>query len=131
MRKLRPCGTHAAYARHLRNNEKPCDACTEANRARRDDAPSGSNNYAREMDRELDANPPVIVWRLDPVRRIQVAWVVDDPYVDHDQKANRLKIACKYGHPFDELNTYIKSDGARECRTCKQRHNDARGRAAA
>ena len=26
------CGTAAAYRRHLRNGEKPCDACTEAKR---------------------------------------------------------------------------------------------------
>jgi hypothetical protein len=24
---FRPCGTHAAYIRHLRRKEKPCDAC--------------------------------------------------------------------------------------------------------
>lgn len=29
---LKPCGTQAAYMRHLRNGEKPCDACTAANR---------------------------------------------------------------------------------------------------
>lgn len=25
---------------------------------------------------------------------------------------------CKYGHPFDEANTYRKSNGGRGCRTC-------------
>lgn len=29
-----PCGTTAAYARHLRNGEQPCDACREANAER-------------------------------------------------------------------------------------------------
>ena len=29
-RELAPCGTRAAYRRHLRNYEKPCAACAEA-----------------------------------------------------------------------------------------------------
>ena len=32
---LRPCGTTAAYARHIRRGEKPCDACRAAMSARR------------------------------------------------------------------------------------------------
>jgi hypothetical protein len=38
---LKPCGTHAAYQRHLNNGEKPDDACREANRVYR--AASGIN----------------------------------------------------------------------------------------
>lgn len=33
VRTLQPCGTHAAYVRHLRHGEVPCEACTKANRA--------------------------------------------------------------------------------------------------
>ena len=33
-RTLAPCGTTAAYARHLRHGEQPCDACREANAER-------------------------------------------------------------------------------------------------
>lgn len=29
-RELKPCGTVAAYHRHLRHNETPCDACRQA-----------------------------------------------------------------------------------------------------
>ena len=29
---LRGCGTEAAYRRHLRDNERPCRECTDANR---------------------------------------------------------------------------------------------------
>lgn len=29
-----PCGTTAAYARHLRHGETPCDACRKANAER-------------------------------------------------------------------------------------------------
>jgi hypothetical protein len=32
MTELRPCGTPAAYKRHLRHREPPCDDCTAANR---------------------------------------------------------------------------------------------------
>ena len=30
-RELKPCGTSAAYRRHLRNGEQPCAACRRAN----------------------------------------------------------------------------------------------------
>ena len=30
---LQPCGTHAAYSRHLYRDETPCDACRTAERA--------------------------------------------------------------------------------------------------
>lgn len=30
---LKPCGTHAAYHRHLRHNEKPCLPCVKAETA--------------------------------------------------------------------------------------------------
>lgn len=33
-RPLKPCGTDAAYRRHLNADEVPCDPCTEAHRAR-------------------------------------------------------------------------------------------------
>lgn len=31
---LKPCGTPAAYRRHLRHGQEPCDACREAENAR-------------------------------------------------------------------------------------------------
>jgi hypothetical protein len=33
-RTLKPCGTPAAYRRHLRHGEKPCDECREAENSR-------------------------------------------------------------------------------------------------
>lgn len=33
--------------------------------------------------------------------------------------ANARKTACKYGHPFDDRNTYIRQ-GRRDCRTCNR-----------
>lgn len=37
-RELQPCGTPAAYQRHLRRREDPCDACKAANRKRSSEA---------------------------------------------------------------------------------------------
>lgn len=28
---------------------------------------------------------------------------------------------CKWGHPFDAVNTWIRPDGKRECRACQER----------
>ena len=36
--------------------------------------------------------------------------------------ANVAKTHCPQGHPYDEANTYIRSRGGRECRTC---HRDS------
>lgn len=35
------------------------------------------------------------------------------------RREGRLKTHCAEGHPYSPENTYIKSNGARECRTCK------------
>lgn len=36
---------------------------------------------------------------------------------------NAEKTHCKYGHPFDSLNTYLVGNGHRMCRTCdRDRH---------
>ena len=45
-----------------------------------------------------------------------------DNMADRDTKGRHgqsKKTHCKQGHPFDEVNTYITSQGARNCRTCK------------
>ena len=34
------------------------------------------------------------------------------------QRYNLSKTHCKFGHPFDEKNTYIRKNGSRECRKC-------------
>src|SRR5262245_8591031 len=67
---VKPCGTRAAYYRHLRAGEKPCDPCRKANtdkaredkkvlRARKDDIPhgtiSGYFNWACRCDKCLKA----------------------------------------------------------------------------
>jgi len=45
-----------------------------------------------------------------------------DNMADRDAKGRHgqsKKTHCKQGHPFDEANTYITPEGARNCRTCK------------
>lgn len=44
------------------------------------------NAYEREMDEALQTDPPVIVWRLDPVRKIQVPVHIYDV---HTERSNR------------------------------------------
>lgn len=41
--------------------------------------------------------------------------------VRHGTHHNAAKEACIHGHPFDSGNTYIRSDGKRQCRTCTLR----------
>ncbi len=45
-RTLAPCGTTAAYARHLRHGEQPCDAC-------RDDLRSNLGGEKRVVEKVL------------------------------------------------------------------------------
>ena len=52
------------------------------------------NSTMREVEKleaAMALRPPHIEWRLDPVRRVQVAWLVDDPHVDvyHRPRRNR------------------------------------------
>jgi hypothetical protein len=49
-----------------------------------------------------------------------------------EQRANlrdyqRNKVECDNGHPYDEVNTYWRADGARNCRACS-RENQRRYR---
>ena len=47
--------------------------------------------------------------------------------------ANGRKTHCLRGHPFDEQNTYMRPEGGRRCRTCRDdeaRRRDARNRIA-
>lgn len=52
MRSLRPCGTPAAYRRHLRASEAPCGACAEANRVERSERRAAARRVAAEVSWE-------------------------------------------------------------------------------
>jgi hypothetical protein len=48
--------------------------------------------------------------------------------------ANRAKTHCPQGHPYNEINTYVDSNGGRSCRTCRRewlRKREAKKRAVA
>ena len=68
-RALQPCGTWAAYKRHKRKGEEPCDACRQAAREQR--------RGQRDSDREKASAP-----RLSMVPPVEVGVVVDDPVPD-------------------------------------------------
>lgn len=91
-RKLQPCGTRAAYARHLYNDEDPCAACKSANVIRVKGALSGGGNtYEQDMQRALDANPPEIVWKKDR-RGVMRAVEVNDPHAEASAAAQAQRL---------------------------------------
>ncbi len=44
---VKPCGTLAAYRRHLRRGEPPCESCRQANSRANDDRDSDAYNRLR------------------------------------------------------------------------------------
>lgn len=56
-RALLPCGTFAAYRRHLRAKEAPCDPCRQAARDQKNNRKDAQRKEAAEAARE--ATPPV------------------------------------------------------------------------
>jgi hypothetical protein len=90
-RKLRPCGTQSAYRRHLNRGEEPCAPCKAANTARTNPGSDSARRvYEIEMDMELDANPPVIVWAKNS-RGISEAVFIDDPHAETPAKPRQPK----------------------------------------
>jgi hypothetical protein len=82
------------------------------------------NSTIREvekLEKAMEADPPVILWVLHPVRKVMVAAHVYDPHADRGHGIPLEK--CAAGHRFDEENTITRPDGSRECRSCKRRRN--------
>lgn len=52
-RKVAAHGTRSGYHRHLRNNEKPCEACNDANNSRPQAWGDANRAYARAYQRAL------------------------------------------------------------------------------
>lgn len=71
MPQLKPCGTMAAYRRHRRNNETPCDDCKRAEReAKAAQRAEERAETAREMVTAIQADPdPGKVDPLEDARR--------------------------------------------------------------
>jgi hypothetical protein len=73
-----PCGTPAAYIRHLRANEKPCDACHRANSNKSRTRRGLPVETDWQTDNALRTNPPRIEWRR--VNGVMRAVEIDDPH---------------------------------------------------
>jgi hypothetical protein len=50
-------------------------------------------------------------WHLEPVSRGE--------NLRRGYAARGLKALCSNGHPFNDINTFRRSDGGRGCRTCR------------
>lgn len=91
------------------------------------------NSTSREVEKleaAMALDPPVITWVLDQRTRVQVPAAIYDPYADTGSGSNSSKTHCKKKHPFDEVNTLFKTDGSRQCRTCKAEWSKQRRAAA-
>lgn len=79
-RALKPCGTVAAYRRHRKNNEEPCDPCREANatvqRERRDAKKAEKNkrfaDEFRDVKVRMESDTPLGSSRLSDLERQRV-----------------------------------------------------------
>ena len=58
-RALKPCGTYAAYRRHLRAKESPCEECRQAAREQKNSRKAAERQEAAV--RAVEATPPVEV----------------------------------------------------------------------
>ena len=58
-RNLQPCGTWAAYKRHLRKDEEPCDDCREAARVQQRERSAARRAAREESGTVLDPSAPV------------------------------------------------------------------------
>jgi hypothetical protein len=69
-RELKPCGTYAAYARHLRKQEEPCEPCKQAARDQKNDrVTAGLSESASRVALALAAEPaPEVLDELEEAR---------------------------------------------------------------
>lgn len=102
----RECGTYAAYRRHLRRRERPCAACTEANR-----------DYTRQRTGARPRNDvdPVLVERF---MRAEVPW-------NHLTIAERVEAARRFdldGISRNEIRrrTRLNTEHLRRAFACPQ-----------
>ena len=85
-----PCGTYAAYERHRRAGETPCDACYE-----------GLRRYSRERY-AVRVGRPVRRWQ-----RVQCG--TNSGYIDHVTKRTEPCAKCRKAHR-DYMRKYRRKD---------------------
>lgn len=60
-RELKPCGTFAAYARHKKNGEAPCEPCMQAMRDQKNGRVADRRRSAGEARLAAVPDPPSVV----------------------------------------------------------------------
>ncbi|EOM78090.1 hypothetical protein DW322_11330 [Rhodococcus rhodnii] len=81
----------------------------------------GEQPEGRNEVRHLDGNPANN--RVENLAYGTHAENVAD-MLEHGTHRNSRKSECKWGHPFDGMNTYIRPDGNRDCRACAKARKD-------
>ena len=64
-RELKPCGTTAAYRRHLRNGEEPCGECLAANAVAKGERKARSLSESAEVVRLAIVDEPELPQSID------------------------------------------------------------------
>lgn len=86
-RELKPCGTHAAYKRHLRNKEEPCEPCRQAARDQKNERMDGDRGA-----RKLAVLVPAPVEQVD----VEVEY---DPLTDAKENLRLVNVAMSEAVP--------------------------------
>ena len=60
---LKPCGTAAAYRRHLRRGERPCEPCRQAEALRHAEHREREHDNAARRERYAAARAAGLNWR--------------------------------------------------------------------
>ena len=79
-RELQPCGTWAAYKRHLRSGEKACPACLQAARNQKNDRLAARREARAHAGITVDRSAPVVGF-LRPVTNNDEQDLTLDPLV--------------------------------------------------
>lgn len=116
-RKPSPCGTKAAYERHRKNGEAPCEACTRANtvaqRKKRDTARKPAEPLAgvsapeemsrrADLERQRDTLWQAIQWAIqdDPARVAALSKELREIWADIEALSESEEVA---DDPFAKL----------------------------
>lgn len=85
-KKLRPCGTYAAFQRHQKRDEEPCEACAEAARLWRLYTSARKRYWGRKR---LGAQPHELMPQLDEMRQREIDYRALERCSDTPQPPSR------------------------------------------
>lgn len=85
---------------------------------------AGDTSLAHRISYEQFVGPIPDGFQIDHLCRVRncvnPAHLEPVIYVENRRRRAVHQTHCKNGHPFDDQNTYIQSDGARACRICRR-----------